>query len=209
MAYDAKGLVIGGRAIEGNDLPIATNGSIGAISAGPEFTITPAGQLQIANQVTAAGHPFVNYDENGLITSGRDLTVAEIPDLDASQITSGEFGTDFIADDAITRAQLADFSTVYIQEAEPPITGEDYIGVGWYQESTGQLRIHNGNSWMPVGFGRLSNDNLRWGGIIDAFTGLLTGVTDSGNNAGLNVGQPLPEATNTLGGLYVVVSDSW
>ena len=59
---------------------------------------------------------------------------------------------------------------------------------------------------MPVGFGRLSNDNLRWGGIIDAFTGLLTGVTDSGNNAGLNVGQPLPEATNTLGGLYVVVS---
>ena len=79
VAYDAKGLVIGGRAIEGNDLPIATNGSIGAISAGPEFTVTPAGQLQIANQVTAAGHPFVNYDENGLITSGRDLTVAEIP----------------------------------------------------------------------------------------------------------------------------------
>ena len=150
MAYDAKGLVIGGPGHR--ERPTHRNKRLHwAISAGPEFTVTPAGQLQIANQVTAAGHPFVNYDENGLITSGRDLTVAEIPDLDASQITSGEFGTDFIADDAITRTQLADFSTVYIQEAEPPITGEDYIGVGWYQESTGQLRIHNGNSWMPVG----------------------------------------------------------
>ena len=66
----------------------------------------------------------------------------------------------------------------------------------------------NGNSWMPVGFGRLSNDNLRWGGIVDAATGLLVGVTDSGTNAGLAIGDNLPAATNALGGLYVVISEA-
>ena len=60
---------------------------------------------------------------------------------------------------------------------QPSIDTDDYIGVGWYQESTGQLRLYNGNSWMPVGFGRLSNDNLRWGGLVDAATGLVVGVT--------------------------------
>ena len=57
VAYSAKGLVIGGRAIQGGDLPIA-NGSIGAISAGPEFAVTPAGQLQIKNRVTASAIPM-------------------------------------------------------------------------------------------------------------------------------------------------------
>ena len=59
---------------------------------------------------------------------------------------------------------------------------------------------------MPVGFGRLSNDNLRWGGIIDASTGLVAGVTSSGTNAGLKIGEALPTATDNLGGLYVVAS---
>ena len=208
VAYNEKGLIVGGRAIQGGDLPIATNGSVGGISAGPEFAVTPAGQLQIKNQVSAAGHPYVNYDSNGLITSGRDLADTDIPDLDASKITTGTFPTALLADGSVTRAKLADYSTVYIQEVQPPITGDDYIGVGWYQESTGQLRLYNGNSWMPVGFGRLSNDNLRWGGIVDATTGFITGVTDSGQNAGLTIGQPLPDATNALGGLYVVVGEA-
>ena len=112
VAYNAKGLVIGGRAIQGGDLPIATNGSVGAISAGPEFVVTPAGQLQIKNQVTASGHPYVEYDENGLITSGRDLTDTDIPELDASKITSGTFPTDLLADGSVTRAKMADYSTV-------------------------------------------------------------------------------------------------
>ena len=58
VAYNEKGLVIGGRNIQGSDLPLATNGSVGAISAGSEFKVTPAGELQIDNQVTAAGHAF-------------------------------------------------------------------------------------------------------------------------------------------------------
>ena len=50
--YSDKGLVIGGRAIEAADLPIATAGTVGAISAGPAFTVKPSGELDLENVVT-------------------------------------------------------------------------------------------------------------------------------------------------------------
>ena len=92
-----------------------------------------------------------------------------------------------MADASITREKLADYAIAYIQEASPPVSGPGHIGVLWFQESTGQLRMWNGNSFMAVGFGRLAQENLRWGGIIDAATGLMTGVTESGKNDGLKI----------------------
>ena len=141
-----------------------------------------------------------------LVTSGRELDESDIPELPASKITSGEFGTDQLADESVTLEKIADYAVSYIQESSPSTTDPGHIGCLWYQESTGQLRMWNGNSWMPVGFGRLSNDNLRWGGIIDASTGLIVGATSSGTNAGLEIGKALPDATDNLGGLYVVAS---
>ncbi len=63
----------------------------------------------------------------------------------------------------------------------------------------------NSNAWTPVGFGRLSADNLRFGGTIDASTGDITGVTQAGTTGGLVINSGLPAATDVLGGLYVVV----
>ena len=85
-----------------SDLPLATNGSVGAISAGSEFAVTPAGELQIDNQVTAAGHASPEYNERGLITSGRDLADTDIPDLDATKIQSGVFTTDYLDENSVT-----------------------------------------------------------------------------------------------------------
>ena len=64
----------------------------------------------------------------------------------------------------------------------------------------------NGNSFRPIGFGRLSQENLRWGGTVDASTGLIAGVTEAGTTGGLKIGDAVPPASDQLGGLYLVVS---
>ena len=48
----------------------------------------------------------------------------------------------------------------------------------------------------------LAAQNLRWGGGIDADTGLCSYLTDFGVAAGLEVGEPLRVASDTLSGLY-------
>ena len=59
-----------------------------------------------------------------------------------------------------------------------------------YSPETAQLSIYargsNGLQWLPVGFGRLAQENLRWGGLIGA-TG-CSGHPDIGQSAGLQVG---------------------
>ena len=207
VTYSAKGLITSGRLIQSSDLPNATGTTPGTIYPGPEFNVSGSGELTLSNSVSPGTFPVITYNERGLVTSGRLLTSDDLPDFNADKITEGEITTQQLGDKSVTRPKLANYSTVYIQEVQPSIDTDDYIGVGWYQESTGQLRLYNGNSWMPVGFGRLSNDNLRWGGIVDAATGLVVGVTDSGTNAGLVIGDPIPAATNTLGGLYLVISE--
>lgn len=208
VSYNEKGLVISGRPIQGSDLPIATNGSVGAISAGPEFTVKPSGELNLANIVTGATYPVITYDNNGLVTSGRDLTDSDIPALPADKITSGTFNPSLFADKSISKEMLADYTIAYIQEDQPVVTSDDHVGILWYQESTAQLRMWNSNSWMPVGFGRLSNENLRWGGLVNAATGLVAGVTEVGTTAGLKIGEKPPVATDALGGLYLLVSEA-
>ena len=137
---------------------------------------------------------------------GKRCWLQTFPDLGADKITSGQFGEAYIADKSISLPKLADYAIAYIQEAQPTSTDPGHIGVLWYQESTAQLRMYNGNSWRPIGFGRLSQDNLRWGGILDADTGLIVGVTEAGTTGGLKIGDSVPEATDQLGGLYVVTS---
>lgn len=204
--YTAKGLVNGGRAIEAGDLPLATSGTVGAIKAGSEFSVDGFGELKLANQITGGTHTKVSYNNQGNITSGTNLQPSDIPALDADKITTGTLSTARIADKAVTKEKLANFATAYIQEAQPAILAADPTGIVWYQESTAQLRINNGNSWMPVGFGRLSQENLRFGGTVDANTGNVANLTDAGRTAGLTVGDAVPAATDALGGLYLVVS---
>jgi hypothetical protein len=128
-----------------------------------------------------------------------------VPSLDASIINSGQFGNARIADDAITRNKLANYSISFIQEAEPTNLSGVHAGMLWYQESTGQLRLYNLNSWMPVGFGRLAQDNLRFCGTVDADTGLITSLTDNGRTAGFTVGEAVPAAADPLSGTYLVI----
>ena len=207
VTYNDKGLVTGGSPILPSDLPLAVQGNVGAVQPGPGLSVDATGALGISNVVVGGTFPKITFNEQGLCIAGDILVDADIPNLSTDKIVSGSFGSARIQANAIESSKVADYATSFIQEALPSITTDDFIGKLWYQESTAQLRMWNGNSFMAVGFGRLSNENLRWGGVIDASTGLMTGVTSAGTTAGLVIGNELPAATDQLGGLYVVVSE--
>ena len=69
------------RKLVGDDLPIATDSTKGGVSvpAAGGLTVGVDGSVQIANNVVAATHAVVQYDKNGLITSGRDLQPGDLP----------------------------------------------------------------------------------------------------------------------------------
>ena len=212
ITYDEHGHITATRALISSDLPPATNVVIGAVSvptAGSNpLLVNGAGALTHSESVITPGvYASLEVDQYGHAISGSGvLTPGQVPGLDASQITTGEFGTAFIADNAITLAKLADYSIAFIQEAEPSVNIQDlHIGVLWLQPSTAQLRMYDGNVWSPIGFGRLSQDNLRFCGTINADTGLITTLNDRGREAGFEVGQAPPTATDALGGAYLLV----
>lgn len=230
------------RRIAGTDLPLATGSTVGGVSIGAAggIQVDAAGEVTLTSVATPGTSAVVTYGADGRITTGRNLTpadlpiatattlggvsvgaglsvdaaglvetaltAAEIPNLDASKIVSGSLDMARIADKSITLAKLADNTISLIQEA-PPATTNQHVGTLWLQESTGQLRMWNGNSWYPVGFGRLSAENLRYCGTFDAATGLITGVTQFGTQAGYLLGQALPAARDTDTGAYFVCSN--
>ena len=212
ITYDEHGHITATRALISTDLPTASNAAIGAVSVptadSNPLLVNGEGALTHSQSVITPGtYASLEVDQYGHAISGSGvLTPGQVPGLDASKITTGEFSTAFIADNAITLAKLADYSISFIQEAEPSVQIQDlHIGVLWLQPSTAQLRMYDGNVWSPIGFGRLSQDNLRFCGTINADTGLITTLNDRGREAGFEVGEVPPTATDALGGAYLLV----
>ena len=207
ITFSNKGLITGSVPLVASDLPVATTTAVGAMSVpttSTPLTVSGAGVLSIANSGVAAGsYPKVTVSTKGIVTAGTTLAASDIPNLTTSKITTGTFGTDFVANDAITMDKLANLSTGFIQEASPDISDLP-TGVFWLQESTGQLRIFNGNSFFSVGFGRLSEENLRFCGTFNASNGLIVTLTTFGTSAGFSVNNAIPAGTATLTGAYFV-----
>ena len=207
ITFNDQGLITSTAALAAGDLPLATASTVGAVSipvASAPLAISGTGVLSIANSgVTAGTYPKVTVSAQGFVTSGTTLGAGDIPDLATSKITTGQFGTNFVANDAITMDKLANLSTGFIQEASPDISDLP-TGVFWLQESTGQLRIFNGNSFFSVGFGRLSEENLRFCGTFNATNGLIVTLTSFGVSAGFSVGNAIPAGTAAITGAYFV-----
>ena len=186
-------------------LPVATSTDIGGVKPGDGLTVAADGALSFSNSVTAGTGTKITYDQHGLVTGSVNLVAADIPALDAATITSGTFGTARFEKGSVTQDKLADYAISYIQEATPPVSvGAHPIGELWFQESTARLSMWNGNSWMAVGQGSLSAENLRFCGLFAATTGQITAVTTFGTAAGLVVSTTIPAATNQLTGVYLV-----
>ena len=207
ITFDEQGLITAATALVAGDLPEATASAIGAISvpvSSAPLTVSNTGILSIADSgVTAGTYTKVTVSDQGFVTDGETLVEADIPDLATTKITTGTFGTDFVANDAITMDKLANLSTGFIQEASPDISNLP-TGVFWLQESTGQLRIFNGNSFFSVGFGRLAEENLRFCGTFNASNGTIVTLTAFGTSAGFTVSNAIPAGTSTLTGAYFV-----
>ena len=205
------------RPIDPQDLPAARENVKGAVSvpASGGLNVTAAGELGIANSVAPATHSIVTYDQHGLITSGRDLehgdlpalTPDDMPELSYDMITSGEVQLGSLAECAVTGPNICDYATCLMQEDNP---GKgDFLGQFWYQPSTAQLRVYSRGSgpeniWLPVGFGALQANNLRWGGTYNADSDTIVTLTSAGSAAGLQAGSAFPAPTDGLSGLYFV-----
>ena len=205
VTYDEHGHIVAAIPLAPGDIPIATETTVGGVSVptGSALTVSAAGDIAHEDSPVAPGdYPKVTVNQKGHVTQGLALIRSDIPALDASILTTGTFNPARIADGSIEKEKLANYSTVIIQEADPG--NGNYTGQFWYKESDAQLRTWSGNSWIPVGFGRLSEENLRFCGTFDAATGNVLQITPFGAAAGLAPGSAIPTATDPLTGVYLV-----
>ena len=233
ITYDANGLVTAGRGLTSSDLPSGSGSEVGAVKPGNGLSVRNDGTLDVipATQVSiggviqsdgisiasdgkisqaltgvvAATYTKVTVDAMGNVVTGAQLETADLPPIDGNEITIDNINGANIANRSLQRIKFADYAISFIQEDPPPIdTDTVHIGCLWFSESTSRLSMWNGNSWFPVGIGRLSMENLRYCGVFNADTGLITGITKYGTEAGLAEGNPIPDATDELTGVYLV-----
>ena len=206
VTYDAKGLVQSGSPIQPSDLPAATAGAQGAVFPGPSLVVS-GGQLDVSNRITPGTYAKVTVDTYGLVSAGAPLTSVDIPAIDASKITSGQLAAAQIGDRSITEPKLADYAIAYIQDTIPAAAGgSHHIGMLWLNPLAQQIRMWDGNVWVPIGVGALSEQNLRFCGLFDASTGKIAVVTKLGLDAGFKVGDTIPVTTEQLTGAYFVAN---
>ena len=214
ISFSDKGLIVSTTPLISTDLPTATTTQIGGVSVPTSdnnpLTINAAGGIrhEISGFVATNDLASVNVDEFGHVTGGSaQLTPSQVPGLDASIITTGQFGSTRIEDGSITGPKIGDYATCLMQEDFP---GQgDMLGQFWYTPSTAQLRVYSRGSgpqnlWLPVGFGLLQQQNLRFAFTFDATTSTISSITQYGAPLGLAVGDPIPTATDINAGAYGV-----
>jgi hypothetical protein len=188
------------RSLQAADLPDATVSAKGAIIPGAGLSMAGS-VLNHTNSTTSGVYYKVAVDTEGHVVSGAStLTAADIPSLDASKITTGTFGSGFIADKAILGAKLADHSTTRFGETSP---SAEFIGQFFFNPLEKDLFLWDGNVWNPVG---ISIGEIIFAGTYNASGNVVATTTTAGAAVGLSVGQPLPSPSASFNSYYVVVA---
>jgi len=212
VQYDAMVFVTGGRAITAADLPTAGVGTIGAVYPGTGLSVAGSGQLNHTNSVTAGTYEKVTVDAQGHVTTGADLDAADIPDLDAAKITTGEIPTARIANNAITGSKLANYAVTQIGGASSTtgvvdFPAAEFAGQYFFDALNGDLYLWDGNAWQAI---TITAGEIVYAGTFDASagsgSGLVASVTAAGQAIGLTAGSALPAASATNLRYYLVVS---
>ena len=212
VEYNANGLVTNGRIIQAGDLPLASTGLAGAVYPGTGLAVSTDGQLNHVNSVGAGTYTKVTVDVEGHVTAGDTLAAADIPQIDANKIASGEFPAERIATNAITGAKLANLSVTQIggstsTQGVVQFPVAEFTGQYFFDAINNDLYLWDGNAWQAI---TITAGEIVYAGTFDASAGSGTGeiasLTTAGSALGLTVGTPLPAASETNNRYYFVVS---
>jgi hypothetical protein len=209
VQYNAKGLVTGGRQIIAADVPVATSSSIGVVKPGSGLGVDGAGTLNHSNSITPASAAKVTYDSQGHIVAALALSATDIPELDASKITTGTFAAARLAANSVTAEQLADYGIAQVSSTQPipefagqlwinPTDRTAYVWVGQVSPAQGY--------YLPLNNEFGAQANLRFGGTYNASTNTIASLNTYGASAGLTVGSALVAPTAASSGLYLLVT---
>jgi hypothetical protein len=206
VRYNSKGLVTGGRTIIAADVPVATSSSVGVVSPGSGLGVDGVGELGHTNSVVAGTATKVTFDGEGHITGTQTLDAADIPNIDASKLTTGTLQAARIGTSSITGSQIANYAVSKIGDTQPTA---DHIGQFFFNPLSRDLFLWDGNVYQPIG---ISVGEIVFAGTFDASagggTGLVASVTAEGTAVGLVVGQALPAAATVNNRYYLVVSEA-
>lgn len=209
VQYDVNGLVTDGRVVEAGDLPTATATSQGAARPGSGLSVDGAGAFNHINNIAADTAVKVNFDTQGHITGTQLLEATDIPDLDATKITTGTFGSGFLAANSVTASQLADYGIAKISPTQPT---PEFAGQLWVNPTDRTAYVWVGQVDPPEGYYLpLNNEfgaqaNLRFGGTYNATTNTVASLNSYGAEAGLTVGSALVAPTAASSGIYLLVT---
>ena len=198
------------RALEPTDLPVAESGTVGVIQPGTGLAVDGSGTLNHLNTVTPGTFTKVTVDSAGHISVGALLEDTDIPDLDTSKITSGTFGSAFLAPNSVTAEQLADYGIAQVSETAPV---PEFAGQWWINPSdrsayiwVGTVAPEPNGYWLLVGYGSPTQLNLRFGGTYNATTNTVVSLNEYGTEAGLTIGQALGAPNSQNNGVYLAVT---
>jgi hypothetical protein len=211
VQYNAKGLVTGGRQIIAADVPVATASSIGVVKPGSGLGVDGAGTLNHSNSITPGSAAKVTYDSQGHIVAALALSATDIPELDASKITTGTFASARLAANSVTAQQLADYGIAQVSSSQPV---PEFAGQLWINPTdrtayvwVGQVSPAQGY-YLPLNNEFGAQANLRFGGTYNASTNTIASLNNYGAAAGLTVGSALVAPTRASSGLYLLVTTS-
>ena len=234
ITFDAQGHITTTTALVGGDLPVATSGVKGAVRPGTGLTVDGSGILNVSAATNAvlggviAGSDFgistgtislatqggltagtytkATYNSKGIATGGSALTAADIPNLSATQITSGSLDIGRIGANTVTGAKVANYAVTKIGDTQPTA---DYIGQFFFNPLSRDLALWDGNVFQPIG---ISVGEIVFAGTFDASlgsgTGLISSVTLEGTAIGLAIGQALPAPAAGNSRYYLVVAEA-
>lgn len=192
------------RAIVPADLPDATATTKGIIQPGTGLVVN-GGTLNHSNSVTLGTYTKLTVDAQGHTTAGASLEAADIPNIDAAKITTGELPTARLADDAVTIDKLSDYSTASLGETFPT---PSFIGQLHLNPLDKSFFMWDGNVFVPIG---ISAGQIIFAGTFDASdpagTGKVASITPEGAAAGFTVGSAVPASAPGNNKHYLVVSE--